>query len=384
MDNQQLDLFLDPVIDIYLDMERSLIENIANRLKTDPGDFDSSGLQWRVRKLAQMDALNIENLKVISKKSGRGLAELWKAMKKAGLISAAQYEKGMREAYDKGLLFKIPAAVSADTRVLNVLAAMQARASESLNLVNTTILRNAQQAYLDVLNRTVAKTATGVLTPEAALYETASEWAASGIPALIDQSGRKWQIETYVRMVGRTIVQQTTNDMQFARMDSWGADLIEVSSHAGARPLCAPYQGRIYSRSGTSSKYRPFSSTSYGLKAGLFGINCGHFGYPYIEGVSMRTYHPYPAAENRRIYEQSQQQRALERDIRKWKRKASVAESLGDTKTAKTANKKVRDKQELMRDFIKKTGRTRRYNREQIVPPGTKSASPAKKTAPKP
>jgi hypothetical protein len=155
--------------------------------------------------------------------------------------------------------------------------------------------------------------------------------------------------------------------MQFARMDEYGTDLIEVSSHLGARERCAPFQGRIFSRSGKSKKYAAWSSTSHGEPAGLLGINCHHVIYPYISGKSTQRYEPYDPAENRRIYEESQQQRLFERKIRKQKRELALLETIGDEQGAKDAKQAIRATQSELRAFLSETGRGRRRDREQIV-----------------
>lgn len=132
-------------------------------------------------------------------------------------------------------------------------------------------------------------------------------------------------------------------------------------------PDCAPYQGRIYSRSGENKNYTAFSDTSYGQAAGLFGINCNHFKYPYIPGITKQTYFPYDKEENDRIYKESQKQRYHERQIRAAKREVGMMEAIGDVDGLEQAKAKVRSRQASMREFIDETRRTRRYDREQVV-----------------
>lgn len=91
-------------------------------------------------------------------------------------------------------------------------------------------------------------------------------------------------------------------------------------------------------------------------------INCGHYPIPVIPGVTI----PHgadaiqPKEENDKAYAESQEQRALERKIREKKRVVAMA---GDTATAED-RAAVREAQRKMREFIQRTGRTRRYDRE--------------------
>lgn len=95
-------------------------------------------------------------------------------------------------------------------------------------------------------------------------------------------------------------------------------------------------------------------------------VNCGHIRYPFIEGISKQTYKPRDPEVNDRIYENSQQQRYLERRIRYAKREEAMLKEIGDTEGVDIAHRKVLDRQANQRAFINKTGRTRRYNREAI------------------
>ena len=141
-----------------------------------------------------------------------------------------------------------------------------------------------------------------------------------------------------------------------------GLDLVEVDSHAGARPGCEPYQGKVYSLSGNTEGYDKLSETSYGDLDGLFGINCGHNMYPYQPGTE-RTYKPYPKSENEETYKNSQRQRYLERQIRAAKRQREVATGEEDKRKAQAL---LANRQKAMRNFIDDTGRTRLREREQI------------------
>ncbi|MDY2848609.1 MAG: phage minor capsid protein, partial [Oscillospiraceae bacterium] len=121
---------------------------------------------------------------------------------------------------------------------------------------------------------------------------------------------------------------KTAGDMQLDLASEMGCDLVEVTSHLGARPSHAEWQGQVYSISGKNPKYKPFSVTGYGTGDGLCGWNCRHSFYPYFEGLSERASIPkFTAEENLEMYENQQQQRAYERAIRKSKRELAGIDS---------------------------------------------------------
>ncbi len=356
-----------PVVAVYLAIEEQILINIAKWLKRHKQQLNQDVQEWQLQQLMQLGALTQQNIITIAKYAGMAVDEVSRMLEKAGYGAVNEIEGGLVEAVQMGSLIQ-PPSVAESATLTNILMAYQQQAKDVFNLVNTTMLRQAEQIYIDILNQTVGKVLTGVQTPQQALSETAARWAEQGIPALVDRRGRKWTTEAYVNMVMRSMSNRISNDMQFARMDDYGVDLIEVSSHLDARPKCAPYQGRIYSRSGRHPKYPPFNSTSYGQPDGLLGINCRHVIYPYIEGVSKQRFHPYDLDQVSKAYKQSQKQRYLERQIRYAKRELAMMEAMDDKEGIEKAKEKVKQRQEVMRQFIAETGRKRNYQREQITP----------------
>lgn len=366
MDKQELQRISQPVTNVYLGIEETILLNIARRLGKHHSLLTEDNIQsWQTQALNELEGLTEENIRFIASQSGKTTEEVRKALEKAGFGALEENESIFHRAAKRGLLEEAP-SVEESSALIAILDTYQRQAQQTFNLVNTTMLDQSRQAYLDVVNRTTSEVLTGISTPDQALRKTVSEWSKVGTPALIDRSGRRWSSEAYVNAIVRSTVNNTANEMQNQRMDEWGVDLIEVSSHNGARPLCAPYQGRIYSRSGNHPTYPPLSSTSIGEPAGLFGVNCGHVRFPFIEGISKQRYKPRDPEVNDRQYENSQKQRYLERQIRYAKREQAMLEQIGDTEGAEIAKRKVLDRQKNMRNFIGKTNRTRRYNREAI------------------
>ncbi len=365
--SQQLSLF---VVDIYSAIEEELLLNMARMLKHDmplllAAENGDEYQHWRMVQLNKLGTLNKQQLDTLAKHSGKTVEEVMKMIKYAGSAAIADHENIYNQAMKLGLLEVAP-PITTNAALIGILNAYVNQALSTLNLVNTTMLSFAQQMYRDVLNQTVGKLLAGTITQQQAIRQAVSGWASKGIPAFVDKSGRKWSTEAYVSMVCRSTSNNVANEMQDERMREYNVDLCEVSSYPGARPKCFEDQGKIYSLSGKHPKYKPLSSTSYGEPDGLFGVNCSHIRYPYIEGLSTRRYFPHAdVEENRRIYKQSQQQRAIERRIRKAKREVRVMEVLGDQEGVNNAKNKVSQQQSVMRDFIKNTKRTRRYDREK-------------------
>ncbi len=363
----------EPITKAYLDLESDLINNIARKL-ADFGNASTPASEWQIKKLAQLGKLNQENIRIIAEATGR-VPELTRvAVAQAAYDAVKTLEPTFQEAARRGILMQAP-DVSVSPNMQRTVGTYAGQAAEAWNLTNTTMLVKTQEVYVQVINKTALSVISGAQTRQQAVQQTVREFSARGIPAFIDKAGREWSPEGYVNMVVRTTMSNTANAAQDARMMDYGADVIEVSSHAGARPGCELYQGRFFSISGKTGTirdvngqeipYTPLSGTTYGQPSGLFGINCHHEKYAAIPGMFERRNQPtMNKAENDKAYKESQQQRAIERDIRTAKRQVNALKEAGaDTADASA---KLRQEQARMRQFIDDTGRTRRSDRERV------------------
>ena len=174
----------------------------------------------------------------------------------------------------------------------------------------------------------------------------------------------------------RTTMANTARSAVLERNTEYGNDLYQVSHHDGARPLCYPWQGKVISdqnRSrdvvddeGNTVHVYAQSETSYGEPAGLFGINCGHYPIPFIPGFSRIRPPEQNKEQNDKDYEESQQQRALERKLRYEKRDLAVLKAQGASDDEIKAQRlRVKNARTELNDFCNETGRARRSNREQ-------------------
>jgi len=368
-----IDSLAQPIVDVYNGLESDLLNSIARRLR-DSGNQADATTKWQIKKLAEMGGLTKENIKIIADATGTVPEMTMIALETAANEAIKEIEPIFQQAAKDNLIRKA-IDIEISPAVKNVLASYTKQAIDKMNLTNTTMLHKAQQAYVDIINKTTYAAASGAISRQQALKQTIEEFADKGLPALVDKAGRTWTPEAYTGMVIKTTVHNTAIAAQDARMSDYGVDVFEVSSVSAARPLCAPYQGKLLSSNGAGTTtdvdghkihYGALSDTSYGEPAGLFGINCHHTKYPFIAGASAKTYQPtVDEAENAEQYKQSQQQRSIERDIRTAKRKSDMLNSAG--LDASNANSKVKAAQTRMRAFVDKTGRTRRPDRERVI-----------------
>ena len=178
----------------------------------------------------------------------------------------------------------------------------------------------------------------------------------------------------------RTTVHNTALQGQKARAEDYDVHTFQVSTKAAARPLCAPYQGKILSWRagdrgtvhdlyGNAYEYTSIYDTSYGEPAGLFGINCGHFPNTFVDGYSIPRYKPLDEEGEKRNAEEyriSQEQRRLERDVRKAKTEALAYDAAGDKEAFEQTAVKVKQATKDYKAFCSSNELTERLDRVQV------------------
>ena len=391
MTREQYDELSAPLVRVLLDMEDDILREIAAQLSRDGDISDTS--KWRIRQLARAGRFDKRAAAIIA-----GYSEVEDGQAMDAVLTAAETEIGYLDnavqAANAAGLSEYFSDIPAEESALGAAKAFQKQAASDLNLVNTVMQYKAGSAYvnavnaiyrdtsegrqsaLDIMGKGAAKAVSGQMSLQEATRKTIRELAQKGIPAFVDKRGREWSPEAYVMMDMRSTLGNTARAAQNARCDEYNIQLIEVSSHMGARPLCAPYQGRIFSRDGSKGVttdgaggkiyYTPLSETSYGQPAGLFGINCGHVQYPFVPGINFQRYFPYPKEENDRRYMQFQQQRAMERDIRAAKRECMMLQEVGDTEGLQKASLRLRNQREKYKAYCKETGLKQHNDRTQV------------------
>lgn len=370
----------------FQDLEEQLMANIIRHCK-DYGQPIATD-EWLMKKLAEIGKLNQENIKIIAKATGISQTAMERMLNEMAEKAIQEVEKPLQRVVRDNL---VGAAVPVEKskNVKQVVDTLYDQAKDTLNLCNTTMLYKARDAYknlvnniastsseiaqkqsfLDTLNKHTTSAVIGAESRQQAVRKCIREFNEKGIPAFVDKRGREWTPEAYVNMAMRTTNNTMAAEIQMARADDYGIDLVEVDSHAGARPKCARDQGKIFDRANKSDKYPHWNTSSYGEPDGLLGINCGHHIWPYIEGVHIRRYFPTEdMAANDKLYKETQVQRALERSVRKQKRECMLYDEIGDKEAFEEAAVKLKQKEAKLKQYVDGNDQLhRRKDREQVV-----------------
>jgi hypothetical protein len=353
-----------------------------------PGEQPGGAFEYQARKLLEMGQLTWESVEIIKTMLAGADPALADCLEAAIVEALEDVEPELRKAAEAGLLgTEAPPEIS--PRATAAFERYYEQSADRLNLVNTVMLESTQAAYTatvsdvaarigrtrGILNVGAGEVVTGVSAWNEAMRGAVTKMVTNGLTGFIDHAGRRWSPEAYVAMDIRTTMFNTARAAVWGRSGQYGADLYQVSSHNGARPLCYPWQGKVISRSGTSgetedlngNKIRVYAQgeTSIGQAAGLFGVNCRHYPMTFIPKFSTLKGQPQDPEENAEAYELSQQQRGLERRLREERRDLAVLKAQGAGEDEIRAQRqRVSTASSRIDEFCDEHGLPRRKNRE--------------------
>lgn len=362
----------DPVVDIYSQVEQDIVEDIARRV-VKAGYFTDTA-QWQLKKAKEFGYLQGDVQDILAKATGLSQKEVQKLMTAAG-TKALAFDDAIYKA--AGLS---PVAVSQSPALMAMLLQGVDTTMALIGNYTKTTAKVSTVAFNSILDRAYIQIISGAFDPTTALKRAIKELATSGIEKIAYPSGATASIETAVRRAVTTGVNQSVAKLQLLRAEEMGCELVETSSHAGARPSHAEWQGKVFCIKGHHKRYGDFyRETGYGTGAGLCGWNCYHSFYPYFEGLSTPSFSHDPSKDagrtNDEDYERQQKQRYYERKIRESKKecstldaamKAAQSDELHDElyKEFQRASVKLKQREARLREFIDETGRTRLRDRE--------------------
>ena len=382
---QWLDALPQELSDLYRGLEDRLIDYICKCLKA-TDDLNESALQ-RIRALRshRIDLYEIE--KIIKKTTGisdKKIQEIFTDV-------VARNQQYYRQVIDMAKLTQPEVLVSA-----SAISAIQAQTAGAFANITASMgfLVNAGRVFLPpakayqwALDSAEMKVQSGTISYNEAIKSAVKELATSGIKVVDYESGHKDQIDVAARRAIMTGVNQLNAKYTEQSAEYLQTPYFEVSAHAGARdkPGKSPWashkdwQGRVYSTRSGDIYPSIYAVCGLGYVDGLEGANCRHRRFPWVEGVSERTYTNAQLAhiddglgctfEGKKYtaYEATQKQREIERTIRKQKRLRNAFKANGQTTEAQAANAILRRLDQKYRQFSAAAGLPEQNERIKVL-----------------
>ena len=357
------------IVALYAQLETDVLKDIARRIKA-TGEVTASA-EWQIKMAQESGMLYDDIITKVAKINDMSKADITQLFEKSQAMSMKFDNDIFKAAGLKGVS-------NVNSQIMS--SGINKTLGEVKNMTMTTA-KAGQQQFVNASTNAYMQVASGAFDYNTAITNACKEVAKKGLQSIDYESGTKISLEAGIRRNVMTGINQTAQKITEYNCDELGCNLVETSSHAGARPSHAQWQGKVFVRNGNSDKYPSFvESTGYGLASGLGGMNCRHSYYPYFEGDKpQRTKGELDSLNNETVeyegeklsrYDAEQGQRQNERNIRRWKRESVMLKEVG--LDSSFADKKVKEWNSKAKDFSEKTGIVRQKSREKVFTGGVK------------
>lgn len=375
-----LDALPEELAELFRGLEDTLLDEICSRLSLKDQLNEVTVQAIRALRSHGIDTKEIE--KAIRKTSG--ISE--KKLKELFDDVIARNQKYYTEVIDLAGLTRPETLVDA-----SVIEAIRAQTLDEFRNITQSmgfLVDNGQtmlppaKAYQHSLDAAVMEVQSGVISYNEAIRRSVKELAESGLKTVSYESGHVDSVDTAIRRAVMTGVNQVCDQYTNQSAEFLETRYFEVSAHSGARdkPGASPWsshkdwQGKVYYKS-ESGEPDPLGlyddlveTTGYGYVDGLTGANCRHHKYPFIPGISKRTYTDEQLehiddglgctfdGKTYTAYEATQMQRRIERQIRAQKKLRNAYKKAGLSEEATAANIKLRRLNAKYKDFSEAAG----------------------------
>ena len=367
MNNEELvNKAIKPLLEMYTKIESDLLSMIAKHFKSNAEFLNSD--YWRIQKLEEMGLFNEDVIEYLAKYTNRTKEEILKGLEEIG-YDTFNINK-LESAFENGKIRINPNTLIENKTIQNIINNAYNELSNHFIELSNKIANSTREAYLNIVEEAYLKTSMGTHSYQEAIRESLNSLGNKGITTLVytttDDAGnvigiRNYDIEGTVRRDILTGVRSLANNINKTTIEELECEWVYLSEHLRCRPTHFDWQGTII-------KYEDLVDvTDYGDVAGLGGINCAHYFEPYFgdaRGDELKSISKEDALEQ---YNLSQEQRYLERGIRKWKRKAEVWKSSDNIDQYNKCTDKVKEWQNRLKNFTKENNLQRDYTREYVA-----------------
>ena len=347
------------VVGAFQDIEMELIKSMRRNMKRHIGEEFQEGInwtQWQAEMLNGLAKYKEENADKLPKYFSTINQDIEDAIIEAYKTGESEQEieilEAIRDGYKADKVGKGTNAMQGSFFRVNEgkLNALIKSTTDDMQKAESAILRMTNDVYRQTIFKAQMFYNTGASSLWQAVDMATNDFLSRGINSVEYKNGARVNIASYSEMALRT-ANKRANLMGCAdkRME-YGIHTVKVTTHNSACPLCVKWQGKVYyddvygavmvqEKKGIAG-FKKYPLLSEAVKGGMFHPNCKNGLSTYYEGISQPPKEPTKEEKEEMVrrYNLQQEQRACERNIRKYKR--LEAGSLDADNVAKYAEKK--------------------------------------------
>ena len=380
-----LDALPEELAELYRSLEDTLLDEICSRLKA----------------ADQLNEVTVQDIRAL-RSHGIDLKEIKKAIRKTTGISEQKLNALLDDVVERNQQYYTEvidlAKVTKPETLVDAAAvdAIRQQTADSFSNLTASMgflvdagrtMLEPAKAYQWALDNAELQVQSGAISYNQAIKSAVRQLAESGLKTVDYESGHRDQIDVAARRAVMTGVNQICAKYTEQSAEYLGTQYFEVSAHAGARDKPGPspwsshkeWHGKVYSTRSGDIYPSIYDVCGLGYVDGLEGANCRHRRFPWVEGVSERTYTDEQLAHiddglgctfDGKIYtayEATQMQRRVERQIRAQKRIVNAYKATGLTDDATAANVKLFRLNAKYKAFSKAAGLPEQRERTKVL-----------------
>lgn len=342
-----LDALPEDLAELFRALEVTLLEEICSRLKT----------------ADELNEVTVQDIRAL-RSHGIDLKEIEKAIRETSGISKTKLDKLLGDVVARNQqyytdLIDLAHITQPETLVdAAEVAAIRAQTLDTFRNLTASMgflvdagrkMLPPAKAYQWVLDSAALQVQSGAINYNQAIKTAVKELADSGLKVVDYESGHRDHVDVAARRAVMTGVSQICAKYTEQSAEYLDTPYFEVSAHVGARDKPGPspwsshkeWQGRVYSVRAGDIYPSIYDVCGLGAVDGLEGANCRHRRFPWVEGVSERTYTDDQLehiddghgctfdGKDYTAYEATQMQRRIERTVRKLKREKAAYKAAG-------------------------------------------------------
>lgn len=342
-----LDALPEELTELFRALEITLLEEICSRLKT----------------ADELNEVTVQDIKAL-RSHGIDLKEIEKAIRQSAGISEKKLNELIDDVVERNQKYYTEVIDLARVTQPDVL--VDATTIDAIKRQTQDVFRNITasmgflvdagrtmlppaKAYQWALDAATLKVESGAISYGQAIKDAVRKLASGGLRVVDYESGHRDHVDVAARRAVMTGVSQLCSKYTEQSAEYLETPYFEVSAHSGARDKPGPspwsshkeWQGRVYSVQTGDIYPSIYEVCGLGAVDGLEGANCRHRRFPWVEGVSERTYTDEQLehiddglgctydGKTYTAYEATQMQRRVEREIRKLKREKAAYKAAG-------------------------------------------------------
>lgn len=324
----------------YADLEVRIMQDIVRRIKK-TGEITSTA-DWQINRLKILGYSSEDTENALKDTLNTSYPEMFELYDK---VINWEYVRN-KDIYEQINAEYIP--FEENEHLIQVTSAIKKQSLEDLENITRSlgfyldyggrkVLTPLSQVYSGYLDNACMDIVTGAFDYNTVLRRVVTQLTNSGLRQIEYSSGYANRIEVAARRAVMTGLTQLSGKIAEYNAEKLGTEYFEVEWHAGARPTHTIWQGRVW------SQQQLYDVCGLGTVTGLCGANCYHTYFPFVPGVSVRTYtDDWLDEQNRKeseptefrgkeytLYEAKQRQRQMETAMRAQREKVQLLQKGG-------------------------------------------------------